>query len=320
MEQKRSLFGPLLLIAAGVIWLLISSGTIPTSNLWALTHIWPFLLIAAGVGLILRPFWSYTSIVLDVIIIGGAVAAIFFAPQMGWNDAPLSFVIGDNRFYVGPTERGSGTMITETREVDNFHAIEVSYPAEVFISQGTRQSIKIQADDDVLPGLQTRVRDGRLEIFYKVNDGKAVRPTETVRITIVVTDLDAVDFESAGELNIEGVEADSLSIAVSGAGNLEMNEITVKDLSVVLSGAGSMSAAGTADHLSLVISGFGSFDAKDLQSKTADISLSGAGSATVRVDDNLNAQISGAGSINYYGSPQVTKQVSGLGGVTQASK
>ena len=84
MERKRSLFGPLLLIAAGIVWLLVKSGTIPTANLWALTHIWPFLLIAAGVGLLLRPYWSYISIVLDVVIIGGAVLAILYAPQLGW--------------------------------------------------------------------------------------------------------------------------------------------------------------------------------------------------------------------------------------------
>ena len=76
MQQKRSLFGPLLLVAVGVIWLLIKSGTVPSANLWALTHIWPFLLIAAGLGIILRPYWQYTSVLLDVIIIGGAVLAI----------------------------------------------------------------------------------------------------------------------------------------------------------------------------------------------------------------------------------------------------
>ena len=55
MEQKKSFFGPLLLIAAGVVWLLVRAGTVPPDNLWALTHIWPFLLIAAGIGLLLRP-------------------------------------------------------------------------------------------------------------------------------------------------------------------------------------------------------------------------------------------------------------------------
>ena len=48
MEQKILLFGPLLLVAVGVIWLLVKSGTIPSGNLWALTYIWPFLLIVAG--------------------------------------------------------------------------------------------------------------------------------------------------------------------------------------------------------------------------------------------------------------------------------
>ncbi|RPJ25391.1 MAG: hypothetical protein EHM33_14675, partial [Chloroflexi bacterium] len=84
MQQKRSLFWPLFLIAAGVIWLLIKSGTIPSANLWALTHIWPFVLIAAGVGIILRSFWKYSSILMDVVIIAGAVLAIVYAPQLGW--------------------------------------------------------------------------------------------------------------------------------------------------------------------------------------------------------------------------------------------
>src|SRR5512138_1474501 len=89
MEHRRSLFGPLLLIAAGVIWLLVKAGTIPAANLWALTYIWPFLLIAAGLGIILRPYLKYISIVLDVLIIGGAVLAVLFAPQLGWTNPSM---------------------------------------------------------------------------------------------------------------------------------------------------------------------------------------------------------------------------------------
>lgn len=318
MYHRRSIFGPLLLIAAGVIWLLVKSGSVPTSNLWALTHIWPFLLIAAGVGLILRPYWSYTSIALDILIIGGAVAAILYAPQMGWDNPPVGYTFNGAELYVGPTERGSGTMKTETRQVSDFHAIEVSYPAEVFISQGSSESLKIEAEDNILPGLQTRVRNNTLEIFYKRDKDKVVRPTKAVKITIVVKDLDAVDFESAGKLNLDGIQSDSLNVSVSGAGDLKLNDVTIRDLAMNLSGAGSMTAMGTADNLSLNISGFGSYDGKDLRSKNANVNLSGAGSAAVRATDTLDAAISGAGSIDYYGSPDVTKQVSGVGGVKHA--
>lgn len=318
MVQKRSLFGPLLLIAAGAIWLLAKQGIVPTSNLWALVHIWPFILIVAGVGLILRPYWSYTSIALDVLIIGGAVVAILYAPQMGWDNAPLGYTFNGNQLYVGPTEKGSGNMTTQTREVSDFHAVEVSYPANVFISQGTSESLKIEAEDNLLPGLQTRVRNNTLEIFYKTDDRKAVRPTKPVTITIIVKNLDRVDFESAGKLDITGIKTDSLTVSVSGAGDLKMKQIALQSLAVNLSGAGSMSGAGTTDKLDLNISGFGSFEGKELSSKDATVQLSGAGSATVRAADTLDTEISGAGSVRYYGSPKVTKQISGVGDVKQA--
>src|SRR5215210_8103277 len=129
MQQRRSLFGPLLLIAAGVVWLLVKAGTIPSANLWALTHIWPFLLIAAGLGIILRSYWSYTSLVLDVLIIGGAVLAILFAPQLGWANPSIITMFNNGEVFLGPGERGSGNIVTESREVSGFKAIEVRYPA-----------------------------------------------------------------------------------------------------------------------------------------------------------------------------------------------
>ena len=315
MEPRRSLFGPLLLIAAGVIWLLVKAGTIPSENLWALTHIWPFLLIAAGLGIILRPYWSYTSIVLDILLIGGAVLAILYAPQFGWNNPSILTMFDNGEPFIGPGERGSGNVITQPRQVSDFHAIDVSYPAQVLVKQGNQESLQIEAEDNLLLGLQTQVRSNTLEIFYKTKDGKHVNPTKPVKITVVVKDLTNVDFTSAGDLTIDRLETNSLDTSLSGAGNLKLNNVTAKDLSVDLSGAGSLNASGTADNLKLNISGFGSFKGADLHSQDARVDISGAGSATVWAEHNLDAQISGAGSISYYGNPSVTRQISGVGGI-----
>lgn len=318
--QKRSLFGPLLLIGAGVMWLLMKAGTVPTSNLWALTHIWPFLLIAAGVGLILRPYWSYTSIALDILIIGGAFLAILYAPQVGWDNPPVGYTFNGGEFYMGPAERGSGKLMTQTRQVSGFNSISLDYPAHVLISQGNTESLKIEAEDNVLPGLKTEVNNHDLRIYYKVENGKHVNATKLPTITIVVKDLSAIDFSSAGDLTVDTLKSDALRLSLSGAGNIKLNDVVTKALHLNLSGAGSMSASGRADDLDLNISGFGDFKGKDLASKTATVNLSGAGSAVVRVDDKLKAQISGAGSVSYYGSPDVTKQVSGVGSVSQAQE
>ena len=318
MEHRKSIFGPLLLIAAGGIWLLVQSGNIPASNLWALSHIWPYFLIAAGISIILRSYWKYISIVTDIIIVGGAVLAILYAPQLKWDNPIMISMINNGEFYFGPGERGSGNVVSSTREVSDFHAVKIDYPAQVFISQGKTESVKIEAEDNLLPGLKTEVSNGQLHIYYRSQEGKHVNPTRPVKITIVVKDLKDVELDSAGELTITGLNADDLNVSVSGAGNLKVNDLVAKNFSVNLSGAGDMTATGEADDFNLTISGFGSFNGKDLHNKNAQVNLSGAGSATVWVDDELNAQVSGVGSVNYYGSPSVTKQVSGVGGVSKS--
>ncbi|HEX2994567.1 MAG TPA: DUF2807 domain-containing protein [Anaerolineales bacterium] len=314
MEHKRSLFWPLFLIAAGVVWLLISAGMIPSQNLWALTRIWPFLLIAAGVGLILRSVWKYSYILLDIIVVGGALLAVIYASQLGWARPPIT-MFGFDGPFVGFGEQGSGHIVTETREVSGFHAIEVDYPAQVFVKPGVKESLKIEADDNVMPELKTEVRNGVLKISFKRPNPRYVNPTEPVKITVVVKELDDVEFTSAGELIIDDIESDELDVSISGAGNLELNEIQTQSLHVSLSGAGSMSASGETDKLDVNISGLGDFKGRQLHSQDALVSISGAGSATVWTDDNLTAQVSGAGSVDYYGSPDVNKQISGLGGV-----
>jgi hypothetical protein len=320
MEHRKSfsLFGPLLLIAAGTIWLLVKAGTIPSANLWALTYIWPYFLIAAGVGLMLKAIWKYASLVMDVIIIGGLVLAIIYAPKLGWTNPSAMFHFAENGdVFMGPGMKGSGNITTETRKVSGVDSIDLEYPAVVTIEQGETESVKIEADDNLLPDIQTQMKGNTLDIFYKRTNNTHVIPTKPVLITIVVKELKDVEFSSAGELKINELKSDDLSVDLNGAGNLDLNEVNLKKLSVNLSGAGSMKASGTADELEVRISGFGDFKGADLHSKTVSASISGAGSATVWADEKLDAAISGAGSVNYYGSPSVTQRVSGVGNVSQ---
>lgn len=312
--KQRSIFFPLLLIASGVIWLLVSMGRIPSENLWALAHFWPFLLIAAGLGLMLRSFWAPARIILDVLIVGAAVLAIVFAPQLGWT-GPAGWSFGVDNNFGGGTP-GSGKIITETREVQDFLSISISYPAEVLIQQGKVESVKIEAEDNLLPQLSTEMENGTLVIKNKeANWNKRVNPTKPVRITVMVKDLRDLDFSSAGTIRIEKLATDDLSVSISGTGSLTIEQLDTRKLDCRLSGAGSINAAGVADDLKLVISGVGSFDGTDLFSQTADARISGAGSATVHPKNDLSASISGTGSIRYFGSPTVSQHVSGLGSV-----
>ncbi len=319
MEKKISFFGPLVLIAAGVIWILIQMGSISSSHLWALVYLWPFLLIVAGLGLILRSTWKYTSVVTDVIVVGGATLAVFLAPQLGWAHAP-DYLAGGNIFF-GAGERGSGRVITENRDVQDFKTIQISYPAQVTIRQGETESLTIQAEDNVAQAIHTQVLNGVLVIDNTRDHRVYISPTKPVQITITIRDLAELDFETAGEVNLDGLKTDALHLVMDGAGTLTLKDVQLETLNCSLGGAGTINASGSANDIELQMDGLGSFNGADLHAQTASVKLNGAGSATVWVDSNLRAVINGLGSINYYGDPQVNQSVDGLGSINrQGSK
>lgn len=315
MKEPRSLFWPLTFIAAGILWLMINMNLIPAGNLWALTHIWPYLLIALGAGLILRSFWRPFGMIVSALVVFGAFAAVYYAPQLGWEGAPQWDI---NNNFNGSVP-GSGVVAKETRKAEDFNAISVRFPAEVVIRQGSKESVTVEAENNLLPQLTTSVRSGTLVIENSEADwSKRVNPTETVKITIIVKNLKEINFSSAGVLVVEQLASDELNLSISGAGEVTLSGLKVGKLDIGLSGAGTIRADGKADNVSISISGLGSFEGASLSSQVANIEISGAGSASLRVEKELTARVSGAGSINYYGDPTVDKHVSGAGAVNKA--
>lgn len=318
--KDRSIFWPLVMIAAGVLWILIGIGTIPRANLWALSHTLPYILILLGFGLILRAYWRFAGMLVSLLVVAGAVLAVVYAPQLGWNDPPSwGWDLWDFGPEAGGAVAGSGVVKTETRQVADFNAISVGYPAEITIRQGKSELLEIEAEDNLLPQLSVEVQNGTLYLENtERNWRERVNPREPVLISITVVDLNKVQFPTAGKMLIEGLETDSLSISVSGAGDVTLTEVTAGKLEFNLSGAGNIVADGDSESLRLQISGLGNFNGDDLQSQDANVQISGAGSATVWVERTLDASISGAGSINYYGDPNVNERISGVGSVSKA--
>jgi hypothetical protein len=314
MERRYHIFWPLVFIATGVLWILIEMGRIPVSNLWALTYLWPLALIGAGVGLILRPYWRYAGMLMSVLVVGSLFLGVLFADQLGWNHAPVQGFSSALSFAI-PSAKGSGHVVTETRPVHDFTAVHVNYPATVVIKQGTTESLTIQAEDNVAAAIKTHVVNHVLEIDNIKDHAIYIAPTKPVLITIVAKDLSQLDFNSAGEVKVQGLKTKALEAMLDGAGNMQLLDLQLDSLDARLSGVGSMEASGTAKTLTVQVDGVGSFDGSKLKTQNTTVSLNGLGNASVWADDTLTATVNGLGSVNYSGSAQVTKEVSGLGSV-----
>ena len=216
---------------------------------------------------------------------------------------------------------GSGNVLTESRDIGAFEAIFIEYPgAEIILQQGDKETLQIQADDNLLPQLSAEVLSGTLTIKNLETEWKtSVNPSSPVKIAITAKEINEIEISApVGTLEANDLQSDTLKLVVSGGAQVKLIGIQVNLLDVILSGAGDIQVSGKADEVKLLLSGLGDFNAADLQSKKADIELSGMGGATVRVEDELVATITGAGSIQYFGHPRVEQDITGAGSVKSA--
>jgi hypothetical protein len=208
--------------------------------------------------------------------------------------------------------RGSGNVVTEERDVSDFHKIHLSGIGNLIITQGEEESLTIEADDNIIPIIETDVSGERLDIGFK--RGYTFTPSATLKFHLTVVDLDEISLSGAGNIDCEGFETEVLQFDVSGAGDLDF-DLDAGRVEVVVSGAGNIILSGKVDSQEIEIDGAGKYNGEDLESRQCEIRVSGAGSATVNVSELLDVEINGIGNVYYTGSPSVTQDISGLGKV-----
>ena len=208
--------------------------------------------------------------------------------------------------------RGSGDLITETRQVNNFDRIDLSGVGEVIVTQDGSESLSIETDDNIMKYVEAVVEGGTLKLGFK--DGvNFISPSRLV-FTVRVDDLKGLAVSGSGDIESDLLETDRLDVAVSGSGDVQVADLTTGEVNADISGSGEISlAGGEANAQDLTISGSGKYLAGDLCSASVSVDISGSGTATVCATETLVADISGSGSVNYYGQPMINSTGSGSG-------
>ena len=216
--------------------------------------------------------------------------------------------------------RGSGKVVEEERDVSDFNKILVTGAGDVIVTQGSKESLTVETDDNLQEYIVTEVNGDTLEIGFKEGTilssrggRRVLEPSDSFVFRITVVDLEAISVSGAARLDIEKLKTTDLDLNLSGAGDIDIDDLNADSLDVVISGAGDVRAAGSVESQFVNLSGFGRYQAFDLESDAASVTISGAGGAEVWAQDSLKVTISGAGDVKYYGSPSVDPEISGVG-------
>jgi len=219
------------------------------------------------------------------LIIGVGIASIVSWGKSSAKLFNLNFSLG--------SVHGSGNLATETRDIEDFRAIDVS---GVFVVELVAQkdfSVQVEADDNVLQYIKTEVDDGVLEI----STTRKIKSSSGLKVRISAPD-------------IEKIEA-------SGATKVSVADLKNTGLEVDTSGASKVSLKGESEKFVVDVSGASNIDAGELKAKAATVSASGASQVNLYVTDSLRSKASGASKIVYSGgASDVVTKTSGAGSIS----
>src|SRR5262245_28058978 len=85
------------------------------------------------------------------------------------------------RFVTGERIRGNGHLTTETRSPGNFKSVSSHGSFDVIVSSGG-QEVKVEAEDNLLPYIETYVEGYTLHVDTK--DNYWLRPSRKVKIFV----------------------------------------------------------------------------------------------------------------------------------------
>lgn len=213
---------------------------------------------------------------------------------------------------------GSGKVVNQTRDVSGFSQISTNGDINLFVKQGTNESLVIEAENNVIPNIKTTVSNGRLTIDQGLGQ-TTVMPTKPVNVYVTVKDLSSVDSSGSGSVEADKLNVNSLNVGITGSGKDNLRALTANNLKVVISGSGSVTAAGKVNSQDVTITGSGEYNGSNLTSNTTSVNISGSGKAIVYALQQLSIIISGSGEVNYLGNPKLTQQISGSGKVTSTT-
>ena len=206
---------------------------------------------------------------------------------------------------------GSGKVVSETRDVSNYHGVELAGVGELTITQDDKESLVVEAEDNIVPLIETTVKpDGTLWIGWK---GGSVQPTRPVIFKLSVKTLDRLKLSGSGSIRAEKISSTSATVALPGSGNIVIDHLATGPLTVALEGSGNIKLGGEAANQSVQLSGSGGYEAGGLKTEAGMVTLSGSGECKLWAEKTLMVNLDGSGEVGYYGNPAVVKNVRGSG-------
>lgn len=210
---------------------------------------------------------------------------------------------------------GNGNVVKQDREVGDFDQLELEGVFDVYIQQGDKPGVTIEADENLIELIQTEVSDGELEI--DMDDDVEIDEYTELNVYVTVVDLRDLEIESVGDVETMGVlKLGDIKLDIEGVGDVFL-ELECNSIDAEVESVGNVDLKGSANRMIMDNSSVGNVDASKLTVGDLELDHNGVGNVEVHGTDKLIIYSSAVGNVYYQGTDNVQIQNEGIGNVSR---
>ena len=199
--------------------------------------------------------------------------------------------------------------------VKNFNGITVSSGIDLYLTQGTTETLTIKGDDDLIKNVIVEQTGTDVKIKYKdgVSWGKLFK-NQSIKVYVNYKSLKALTASGGSDVFTQNtLRTDLLNLRASGGSDLNLT-LTVKDLTLSISGGSDAELKGSGENMNASASGGSDIDAFGYIVNYAKVNVNGGSDANIYVNKGLEAGASGGSDVNYKGNAALKKTTSSKSG------
>jgi hypothetical protein len=202
---------------------------------------------------------------------------------------------------------GNGKMVTRDVAVSSFDALKASGVYELKLSQGSKESVKIEADENLQEYFNVRNEGNKLVIDMDKLKNKNLSIKGKMKVYVTFKKLKEMDLSTVGNVGSEEqLTFDDLQLKNKSVGNVDL-KLTVNKLDLDNKSVGNVKLNGKAQDAVVKNNGVGSLQAGSFVVQTMNIENTGVGHAEVNAEKNLKVKDSFLGKVNNKGGAAVRR-------------
>lgn len=210
---------------------------------------------------------------------------------------------------------GSGNIVTETRQAGSFDAISVGGSFEVEVKIGAVTSVMVEADDNIIKYIETKVSGNTL----KINTEDLHNYSDVhMKVFITVPSLSSIKASGSAEVVADNILTNSSKITFKASSSSSIKaEVDAPEIETGASSSATIFLTGKTKTHKAEASSSSDIRTFGLLAENTTANVSSSANIEVHASVNLNARASSSGSIEYKGAATVTKSESSSGSVSK---